>query len=619
MKAYLGIFNAGGVVTSMRTTAGYFPKCARLRASLTVFSNEYRGNNKNFSHSAQNQNVSVRSELKVDEESFESILKSLCENKQYGQAWNLYRSSEDWIQYLSYNSLQTLLSQCLRNRNLAAAVTVFEDMKMVGYRPNKVTFSMLISGLCKHRRKGSGFRELGYKYWKELENYHNNLDSAALRIGMQACVGVGNLQEAEQILTVLEQSNSHPDIRTYNILINGYAKDRNTSAIEGLFKRMIASKIKPSITTYNALISSHVKRGRMEEARRCLERAKAEGVSPDAWTYTTIMKGHVNLGDFKSARMVWDEMIASGEKPTPVSFSVMIDCAIEDRDMKYAQKLLDTMHKQGEHPSPITFNLMLRAYIAENDQDSLIKATKILDTMESANIVPVTDTFNMLMSAAVSSGNASLAELVYSKLLRMGQHPNGYTYTILINVYAKQAKLSEAVTTFENLTKDRHASVDIAAYNAMVDAFARSGEMQAAEKMLERACTFAENSGTGPPVEAFGAVVAGYVRLKMVNAAVNTVRKFHAIGGEPDVQMLDQLIDLCVRTGEYKVAMQAVRAMELVGAKIDKEKYKSMIANLEEKYANKSRKLDAGDNSSSAYLERFKFWLGLPNNYYSNE
>lgn len=418
---------------SMRTTP---PEFSQHTHPLLATTNGYRhGKNIKIScPSGQNQNITTSSKLGVDESSFDSVLKSLCDNKQYGQAWNLYRGSEELIGHLSYNSLQSLLSQCLRNRNLAAAVTVFEDMKMVGFKPNKVTFSMLISGLCKHRRKGSGFRELGYKYWKELQHCQKNLDSAALRIGMQACVGVGYLQEAEEILESLERENSQPDIRAYNILINGYARDLNTVAIEALFKRMLALELKPSMTTYNALISSHVKRGRMDEASQYLERAKADGVSPDAWTYTTMMKGHVNCGDFASAKLVWNEMKNSAVKPTAVSYAVMIDCAIADSDMKYAQELLDIMHSQGEHPSAITFNAMLRACIAQNSEESLIQAINILDKMELANLVPVTDTFNMLMSAAVFSGEPSLAEIVYTKLLTMGQHPNGYTYTTLIKV-----------------------------------------------------------------------------------------------------------------------------------------------------------------------------------------
>ena len=89
--------------------------------------------------------------------------------------------------------------------------------------------------------------------------------------------------------------------------------------------------------------------------------------------------------------------------------------------------------------------------------------------------------------------------------------------------------------------------------------------------------------------------------------------------------MLDQLVDLCVRTGEYKVAMQAVRALELVGAEVDKEKYKKYLLGKEEEITSIARQRERpgfaaderGDGeTNNSSLERFKFWLGLPNTYY---
>ncbi len=66
-------------------------------------------------------------------------------------------------------------------------------------------------------------------------------------------------------------------------------------------------------------------------------------------------------------------------------------------------------------------------------------------------------------------------------------------------------------------------------------------------------------AGQSPPVEAFGALVAGYARMRQVEAAVDAVRRYHAAGGAPDVHMLRSLADVCVRMGEYKVAMQVGR------------------------------------------------------------
>ena len=67
-------------------------------------------------------------------------------------------------------------------------------------------------------------------------------------------------------------------------------------------------------------------------------------------------------------------------------------------------------------------------------------------------------------------------------------------------------------------------------------------------------CCF--SAGQLAPVEAFGALVQGYARLRQVDAAVDAVRRYHAAGGVPDVRMLRALADVCVKMGEYKVAMQ---------------------------------------------------------------
>ncbi len=57
-------------------------------------------------------------------------------------------------------------------------------------------------------------------------------------------------------------------------------------------------------------------------------------------------------------------------------------------------------------------------------------------------------------------------------------------------------------------------------------------------------------------------MISGYSRLRMPGPAIDAVRRFHALGGTPDERMLDVLVDLCVRTGEFKTAMQVGHASE---------------------------------------------------------
>ena len=453
---------------------------------------------------------------------------------------------------------------------------------------------------------------------------------------MKACVEVGKLSEAENLLqTVIDtKSPAAKDVRTFNILLKGYAMSgKNKKRLDQLMNRMREAKVKPSCVTYNILIDSHVSSGEVKAARECMAAATASGIELDAWSYTTLIKGLVQAGDMSGATAVLEVMHAAKLKPTLVTYSTLIDGHARLGNLNTARNVLETMIKVGEQPSAVTYNSLLWGYASTREPDALRQALKILDDMQSQGVAPAVDTFNTLMSAALVADDAYLALDLYQRLLAAGLRPDGVTFTVLLQAHARLGQVSEAVAAFEALSRDPNAAMDIAAYNAMVDAFAVAGDMGAAENMLQRACEFATRAGLAPPVEAYGAVVSGYVRLKLVDPAVQTVRRFNAAGGNPDVQMLDMLADLCVRTGEFKIAMQAVRSMELIGAEVDKDKYRNMVLQRMERSAAAESKARASGKKVSkfqqqqqndkrfdknTYLERFKFWLGLPNNYYND-
>lgn len=551
----------------------------------------------------------------------------LCSSKRYNEAQQVYKVLRPRGYELKYNTYQSLVNCCLCLGDLEAALDVFRDLQNCGMAPNKVTYCGLISALGKQRRRGSRYPELAYELWQELRASADSLDAAAVRVGMKACVEVGRITEAEQLLAALqkEASPAARDVRTYNILLRGYAQAGNKAAMQGVMDHMQVAGVKPSCVTYNTLIDGHVRAGALAEARACMVAAKATGLELDAWSYTTLMKGCLQSGDLKAANGVLREMRGAGIKPTCITYSTLIDGHVRTGDLTVARQLLEVMIADGERPSAVTYNSLLRGYVASQQPDALQQALQVLDDMQRRGVSPAVDTFNTLMSAAVAAEDPNLALELHRRLQAAGLRPDGLTYTVLVQAHARLGQLTEAVGTFESLSRDKNASMDVAAYNAMVDAFARAGEMEAAERMLQSTCKFASQMGLPPPVEAFGAVVTGYVRLKLVAPAVDAVRRFHAAGGTPDVQMLDQLVDLCVRTGEFKVAMQAVRALELMGTEVDKDKYKSIVM---EQMKRQSKGPKPGNGTGmqptqkrrrSVHLERFKFWLGLPNTYYDGD
>lgn len=65
-----------------------------------------------------------------------------------------------------------------------------------------------------------------------------------------------------------------------------------------------------------------------------------------------------------------------------------------------------------------------------------------------------------------------------------------------------------------------------------------------------------EYAGLPPPLEAYGALIAGYARRKDADMALSALQDFFELGGQPDAQMFDTVLDVCVRTGRFRRAMQ---------------------------------------------------------------
>ncbi|KAL4858667.1 Pentatricopeptide repeat-containing protein [Chlorella vulgaris] len=596
------------------------------------------------------------------------LIYALCGRQRFQEAWRVYSATSPAGHLLAYNTYQSLISLAIKVGNLEAAVDVYRDMQAAGRPPNVVTSCGLIAALGRERRRrGVRYAHIAHELWTELCASGVQLDGAAYRTGIKACVDVGRLREADKLLLRMAAKGVPPDVRAYNILLSGHSRAAATGAMGRLLQRMAAAGVEPSAVTYNTLVDGYVRARDLLGAQGVAERAAAAGVALDVWTYSTLIKGHVQASQLATAEAVLKDMAAAGVQPSCVTFTTVLDGHVRAGDMEAARRILHMMLAAGEAPNALTYNSLLRGYAANasaaaasgarssivassngkasvssvkaaaatasaaGQASALAAAMEVLRDMQGRGVAPSVDTFNTLMAAAVTAGECPLALDVYARLRRAGLRADGLTHTILIQAHGRMGQVAEAAAAFEALLRDRSAAPDLRAYNALVDALARNGDMAAAERMLSAATEMASKQGLPPPVEAFGAVVAGYSRQVAVAPAVAAVKRFHAAGGSPDAQMLDVLANIAIRAGDYKVAMQAVRALELIGREVDKAKYAALLEDARARqtdsqsmdrpqhnrtWAAYQRRRDA--RRKNVQLERFKWLLGLPNSYYSD-
>ena len=89
----------------------------------------------------------------------------------------------------------------------------------------------------------------------------------------------GMMEDALDVVELMESRNVSPNTRTYNELIHGFCK-KNVHKAMGVFHKMLEGRVSPSVVTYNSLIDGQCRSGNFESAYRLLSLMKGRGLVP---------------------------------------------------------------------------------------------------------------------------------------------------------------------------------------------------------------------------------------------------------------------------------------------------------------------------------------------------
>jgi len=158
-------------------------------------------------------------------------------------------------------TFSSLIDGYCRCGQLDDAMRIWKEMGQHHIQPNVYTFSIIIHSLCKQNRSAEalGFlRELNMRADIAPQTFIYNPVIDIL------CKG-GQVDEANLIVTDMEEKGCHPDKYTYTILIIGHCmKGRIPEAIT-LFHKMVETGCRPDKITVNSFISCVLKAGMPNE------------------------------------------------------------------------------------------------------------------------------------------------------------------------------------------------------------------------------------------------------------------------------------------------------------------------------------------------------------------
>ncbi|KAG2318174.1 hypothetical protein Bca52824_021296 [Brassica carinata] len=488
---------------------------------------------------------------------YRTIINALCKNGST-RAAEMFMSKILKIGFVldSHICTSLVLGFC-RGLNLGDALRVFDVMsREEASKPNSVTYSNLIHGLCEVGRldEAFGFKErMGENGCQPSTRTYTVLIKALCDKGL---VGKGFSLFDEMIGKGCCKASVH----TYTVLIDGLCRDGKVEEANGVCRKMVEDGILPSVVTYNALINGYCKDGRIVPAFEVLAVMEKRGCRPNARTFNELMEGLCRVGKpFKAVHLL-KRMVDDGLSPDVVSYNVLID------------GLLGSMSSFGIEPDCVTFTAVIDGLCKRGKAD-VASAFLVLMVRKGIEVDEVTCT--ALIDGFCKLGKTRDALFILETLGKMRLLTTSHSLNVLLDVLSKGCKVKEELAMLGKMNK-LGLVPSVVTYTTLVDGLIRSGDVSGSLRMLEAM----KSSGCLPNVYPYTIIINGLCQFGRLEEAETLLAAMQDSGVSPNHVTYTVMVKGYVDNGKLDRALETVGVMVERGYELNERVYSSLLHGL---------------------------------------
>jgi len=430
-----------------------------------------------------------------------SATKLTTANQQYKACLAIYDYvSEDSALVIDDRSVWSCLLFCaVETRSYKLAPTFWAALKEAG-EPTYKDFG----NMMRYASTRTDW-ELALELLADMKAGQKEIERVVYNTALAICVSAQRLDEALNLLEVMEQTPGLTDVITYNTLAKGYAKDGQLDVCLELQDRIRKNNLEPSQVTYGIVLDCCINQNQMEKAQEIFKTMLEEGCAMNTVLYTTMIKG------FTRAERVEDAMKI------------------------YEQMCRDTSGNVS--PDVITYSILVKANC---DAGRLDRAFSLLEAMMERKLAPDEVIFNNLIAGCAHESNTQLAKRLYTSMIEGGIQPSTATFSILIRLYTSCRMMDEAV---ELLSKEP----SLRGVEAQPRLFLQLMQCCLRDRQGRRAVEVYKLMPMTPTVAMHGQMLSTCGKLNMLDTGAELLALAAARGAEVSRHDVNQLKEIALR------------------------------------------------------------------------
>ncbi|KDP27363.1 hypothetical protein JCGZ_20187 [Jatropha curcas] len=289
---------------------------------------------------------------------------------------------------------------------------------------------------------------------EEAINVFNKRRDLGLELGLVAfqkllmCLCRYKHVEIAETLLYAEGNSFDLDIKTMNIVLNGWCVLGNVHEAKRFWKDIIGSKCKPDLFTYGTFIKALTKKGKLGTAMKLYRALWETQCKPDVVICNCIIDALCFKKRVPEALEVFKEMNERGCLPNVATYNSLIKHFCKIQRMEKVYELLDEMQeKKGScMPNNITFNYLLKALKKPEE------LPEFLERMKRNGCAINGDTYNLTLKLYMDWDCEERARNTWNEMEKNGLGPDRRSYTIMIHWFYDKGRIKDALHYFGEMT-----------------------------------------------------------------------------------------------------------------------------------------------------------------------
>ncbi|URD84023.1 Pentatricopeptide repeat-containing protein, partial [Musa troglodytarum] len=325
------------------------------------------------------------------------------------------------------SSWNTVISGLAKEEDVSEVVNLFSSMLLAGFRPDHVTFSIIIrlcgatDGLLLGLQFCCFTYHLGYFHYDLVVNSLINMFSRC------------SLMDSADLLFV-----SHPsrNIILCNEMIAGYNLNGYGIKALQLFCSLIESDIEADEFTYSNVL------GACQGIQH-----QDTGEKPDDVILSCALNACANIALLDQSTCIHAHTIKRGFGTHLCVASAIIDAYAKCGDIASSKKVFENISR--DCIDAILFNTMITAFAHHG---LIIEAIEIFEQMKYANLYPTQATFVAVIAACSHLGLVDQGRFVFESISNVyGMSPSKDNFACLVDLFARNGLLEKAKDVIESM------------------------------------------------------------------------------------------------------------------------------------------------------------------------